>query len=199
MKLQLSEQPLTYGAQYFDGMMPPEVCQRIIKLFNECPFVIPIPSQVYHKANYLPLDDDVAERTPEWGALDEAICKVIGEVVQKYADSIPGAPLSKCQDQGYYLYQFEQEGYSSPSSHNTTGHTMNILQVHIFLNDDFVGGNLRLEPKGDEIAAKLGRAVVVPCTWMYATADDPVVSGTKYKLSTTITYIDESFDALITN
>lgn len=193
MQLQLDNQPLTYGARYFDGMLDADVCEEIIAKLNQSRWVEPA-STPWFNCDVLELSDDLVANDTRWRELDEIVQRAVGTTLQRYCEAIPGAPLSQCIDQGYFIHRIKEQGYLSPCTFNSVELANTILHVSFFLNEGYAGGYTRIEPKGDEIPAAVGRAIVVPATWLYAVAEDPVISGTKYKLSTSIQYAPRSTD-----
>ena len=59
----------------------------------------------------------------------------------------------------------------------------------VYLNDNFTGGETEFYPHQQVIHPKTGRVLVFPCVWTYPHAGLPIVSGTKYILTTYFHYI----------
>ena len=59
----------------------------------------------------------------------------------------------------------------------------------VYLNDNFTGGDTEFYPHQQVIHPKTGRVLVFPCVWTYPHAGLPIVSGTKYILTTYFHYI----------
>ena len=59
----------------------------------------------------------------------------------------------------------------------------------VYLNDNFTGGDTEFYPHQQVIHPRTGRVLVFPCVWTYPHAGLPIVSGTKYILTTYFHYI----------
>ena len=70
------------------------------------------------------------------------------------------------------------------------GSSKRFLAFLFYLNDDFEGGNTVFKIEGKEVVKpKTGNVLMFPPTWQYPHEGKPIVSGTKYIMSTYLNYV----------
>jgi len=121
-------------------------------------------------------DEDHAPLREELKEYQMALNSVTSEINTSYGVGFKG-------DEGLKVLRYdkdiEYEVRVDPHLHNAR-----LLTAHMFLNDDFTGGQIEFPYHDITVQPKVGTLVVFPPSWSYSFTAHPVKDGEKYVLLT---------------
>ena len=121
-------------------------------------------------------DEDHAPLREELKEYQMALNSVTSEINTSYGVGFKG-------DEGLKVLRYdkdiEYEVRVDPHLHNAR-----LLTAHMFLNDDFTGGQIEFPYHDITVQPKTGTLVIFPPTWSYFLTVHPVGDGEKHVLST---------------
>lgn len=121
-------------------------------------------------------DEDHAPLREELKEYQMALNSVTSEINTSYGVGFKG-------DEGLKVLRYdkdiEYEVRVDPHLHNAR-----LLTAHMFLNDDFTGGQIEFPYHDITVQPKAGTLVVFPPSWSYSFTAHPVKDGEKYVLLT---------------
>jgi hypothetical protein len=182
--------------RFYDGVLSPTLCKRIVALFESVP-------EHHIGPRGRPLGQRDSERHFNWvqmntsdrpgfAEIDEEIARAVNQHVERYV-----------ADTGYGLFPYGFEEFLIkrylPSLHDqfpphvdiSSRNSMHrMLAVLLYLNDVAGGGETEFVKLGLKVQPRQGRLLMFPPTWMYPHAGLPPQGGPKYILGTYLIYVD---------
>lgn len=119
--------------------------------------------------------------------IDSLIFNGITNQIQQYSEIFKTGVL---EDEGYSLLKYEN-GTHYKMHHDCGGtHRDRVVSIVVYLNDDYVGGELTFPLFNKTYKPNAGDIVIFPSNYTFAHIAQPVTSGTKYAIVSWMHYGD---------
>ena len=168
--------------------LKPNVCQELIDVYENS-----IMAQLRHDNAVQHFSEvNLNQQDPE---LAQRLVPVITGAVQSYTDfTVPAG--DRYFQASYGLEEMRIKRYDKGDCFNqhvdvgSLASSKRFLAFLFYLNDDYQGGKTVFKtPDTLTISPLTGNVVMFPPTWQYPHAGMPVLSGTKYIMSTYLNYV----------
>jgi predicted 2-oxoglutarate/Fe(II)-dependent dioxygenase YbiX len=129
-----------------------------------------------HRTNQeFPISSNMEQ--PQIKSVDETIFNNITNLIAEYSGKYETGPLT---DEGYTILKYEN-GTHYKQHHDCGGlHKDRVVSILIYLNDDYVGGELEFPLFNVKYKPKAGDIILFPSNYTFSHIAHPVTEGTKY-------------------
>jgi hypothetical protein len=172
----------------YDGFLPVDLCDEIIKAFDTDSRVQPDPQPNYSRRTYLH-----TSLYREWIPLNRKICTMVNQAMTNYfarPSSLAHGTYHEWADDGYVVARYQKgdacimhiDGQTAEEPHNN----LRIATFLAYLNDVDEGGEIFFPLQNITLKPKKGRVVVFPVGYTHPHEVLPTGSD-RYILQTWIT------------
>jgi len=187
---------LRHFIRVYDGVVAPELCLRIIGLFDAA-------AQLHRGPRGRPLGQRDEERRfnwvqmitsdhPELAAIDAHLVERLDHHVRRYVGDT-GYPFFPYGLEEFLIKRYRAAGDEQFPPHvdvSSTGSMRRMLAVLLYLNTVPKGGETHFTHLDMKVLPRAGRLLMFPPTFLYPLAGLPPRFGEKYILGTYLTYVD---------
>lgn len=169
----------------YQDVIPSSFCDALINVFEED------PQKKVVDNDYKPFFTELNLR--HHTDVFNQIVKIVVPVIERYQQEFP--EQTRFWPKELALEEFRIKRYNSNTGEQFADHvdvasldsSKRYLAFLFYLNDDFVGGETLFLPD-KQVQPVKGSVIVFPPTWQYPHAGLPLISGTKYIMSTYLNF-----------
>jgi predicted 2-oxoglutarate/Fe(II)-dependent dioxygenase YbiX len=185
-------QPLTDFISVFDNVIPVDICDKIVKEYENCPYWLDsviaskeVNATIRNCSEINISSNEIISKNYEYRKfLDDTIFQYLHESASLYSKKHGNLLLE--QDTGYTLLRYGKDQFYTQHTDSFLNQPRTI-SCSFSLVDDYEGGEFSFFDRQIIIKPKKGSLLIFPSNFMFPHEILPVTSGTRYSVITWMT------------